>query len=225
MRSRALPEGQRNPRTRRGNGGRRLAQGAGDPRRRRKVRQGRRHRGLGVTRGPGVVDVVQARPRARTDGRAAADAHGVVRPARQRHSLTGATRHGPSMPITTDVELPAVHPFSGMDVNTALAERVARFGERRFLVWSGRGDATTWTYREFAEEVERVAAGLTERGVEPGDAVLLLLENSPAFLFCWFACARLGAVAIDTNTRYAADELHHALQLTGAVGAITHEHY
>ena len=39
------------------------------------------------------------------------------------------------MPITTDVALPAVHPFSGMDVNTALVDRVARFGERRFLVW------------------------------------------------------------------------------------------
>jgi carnitine-CoA ligase len=130
------------------------------------------------------------------------------------------------MPITTDAELPAVHPFSGMDVNTALADRVARFGERRFLVWeSGRSETTAWTYGEFAGEVERVAAGLAERGVERGDAVLLLLENSPAFLFCWFACARLGAVAIDTNTRYAADELHHALQLTGAVGAITHEHY
>lgn len=128
--------------------------------------------------------------------------------------------------ITTDVELPAVHPFSGMDVNTALAQRVERFGERRFLVWeSGRGGPTAWTYRDFADEVERVAAGLARRGVRRGDAVLLLLENSPAFLFCWFACARLGAVAIDTNTRYAADELHHALQLTGAVGAITHDQY
>jgi crotonobetaine/carnitine-CoA ligase len=130
------------------------------------------------------------------------------------------------MTIATDVELPAVHPFSGMDVNTALAERAERFGERRFLVWdSGRGDPTVWTYREFADEVDRVAAGLAERRVQRGDAILLLLENSPAFLFCWFACARLGAVAIDTNTRYAADELHHALHLTGAVGAITHDHY
>jgi carnitine-CoA ligase len=126
--------------------------------------------------------------------------------------------------ITTKVQLPAVHQFSGMDLNTALEERVARFGDRRFLVWeSGGADATAWTYAEFAAEVHRVAAGLLERGVERGDAVMLLLENSPAFLFCWFACARIGAVAIDTNTRYAADELHHALALTGAVGAVTHE--
>jgi len=127
--------------------------------------------------------------------------------------------------ITTGVTLPAIHPFNGMDVDTALVERVTRFGDRTFLVWEpGDADATSWTYRQFADEVAEVAAGLAERGVGAGDAVVLLLENSPAFLFCWFACARIGAVAIDTNTRYAADELRHALDLTGAVGAVTHEH-
>ncbi|MFN8028463.1 MAG: AMP-binding protein [Acidimicrobiia bacterium] len=129
------------------------------------------------------------------------------------------------MPITPSVTLPAVHPFTGMDVASALAQRATRFPDKPFLVWeSGRSDARTWTYGEFAAEVERVAAGLVERGVQPGDAVMLLLENSPAFLLCWFACARLGAVAIDTNARYVADELAHGLSITGAVGAITHEH-
>lgn len=129
------------------------------------------------------------------------------------------------MSIETSITLPAVHPFTGMDVASALAQRADRFADTRFLVWeSGTADARTWTYGEFAAEVDRVAAGLVERGVQAGDAVMLLLENSPAFLFCWFACARLGAVAIDTNARYVADELAHGLSLTGAVGAITHEH-
>ncbi len=129
------------------------------------------------------------------------------------------------MGISTDVTLPAVHPFTGMDVKTALAERASRIGDHTFLIWEpGRGAPPSWTYREFAAEVDRVAAGLVARGVVAGDAVVLLLENSPAFLFCWFACARIGAVAIDTNTRYVADELRYALDLTGAVGAVTHEH-
>jgi crotonobetaine/carnitine-CoA ligase len=129
------------------------------------------------------------------------------------------------VPITTSVSLPAVHPFTGMDIASALAQRVERFGDEPFLVWEpGPTGARTWTYREFADEVDRVAAGLVARGVQAGDAVMLLLENSPAFLFCWFACARLGAVAIDTNARYVADELAHGLSLTGAVGAVTHAH-
>ncbi len=129
------------------------------------------------------------------------------------------------MTIRTSITLPAVHPFTGMDVASALAERVERGGADPFLVWEhGDGEPVTWTYAEFATEVDRVAAGLVARGVGAGDAVMLLLENSPAFLLCWFACARLGAVAIDTNARYVADELAHGLRLTGAVGAITHEY-
>ena len=129
------------------------------------------------------------------------------------------------MVIEASIALPAVHPFTGTDVARALAQRADRFGSEPFLVWEpGEGAPVTWTYGEFADEVARVAAGLVARGVVAGDAVMLLLENSPAFLFCWFACARLGAVAIDTNARYVADELAHGLRLTGAVGAITHEH-
>jgi crotonobetaine/carnitine-CoA ligase len=126
--------------------------------------------------------------------------------------------------IETEVRLPAVHPFTGMDVGSALAERASRLGDKTFIVWESGPDhePTTWTYREFATEVDRVARGLVERGVVAGDGVVLLLENTPAFLFCWFACACLGAVAIDTNSRYAPDELAHALAITGAVGAITH---
>src|SRR5262245_30676558 len=128
------------------------------------------------------------------------------------------------MAIHSSVRLPAVHPFSGMDVAGGLAERAARFGARTFLVWEpGSGIAGRWSYAEFAAEVERVAAGLAARGVGRGDALLLLLDNSPAFLFCWFACARLGAVAIDTNTRYSSDELAYALERTGALGIVTHE--
>jgi crotonobetaine/carnitine-CoA ligase len=127
--------------------------------------------------------------------------------------------------IRTSVQLPPVHPFTGMDVASALAQRVSRFGDDPFLIWeSTPGEPLRWTYGEFADEVDLVAAGLVERGVRAGDAVMLLLENSPAFVFCWFACARLGAVAVDTNARYAADELAHTLSLTSAVGVVTHRH-
>lgn len=129
------------------------------------------------------------------------------------------------MTISSPVQLPPVHPFTGMDVASALADRASRFADREFLAWEPGSDgvAASWTYASFAASVERVAAGLVERGVGRGDALMLLIDNSPAFLLCWFACARIGAVAIDTNTRYAADELAYALERTDAVGIVTHE--
>ncbi len=131
------------------------------------------------------------------------------------------------MTITSPVSLPVDHPFAGRTVASVFAERVAAFGDRRFVAWEpthGQGEADAWTYAEFGAMVDRVAAGLASRGVGRGDAVMLLLENSPAFLTCWFACARIGAVAVDTNVRYASDELDHAASLTGPVGLITHDH-
>ncbi|CUU56674.1 crotonobetaine/carnitine-CoA ligase [Parafrankia irregularis] len=120
------------------------------------------------------------------------------------------------------IELPALHPFVGMDVTSALEERSRRYGERPFLVWEPPdGARRTWTYGEFARDVRAVAGGLASRGVRAGDAIVIHLDNSPGFLLVWFACARLGAVAVDLNTRYAEDELAHAVELTGAVGIVT----
>jgi len=63
------------------------------------------------------------------------------------------------MSITTNITLPSVHPFTGMDVASALAQRAERNGSDRFLVWEhGDGEPVTWTYREFGDEVDRVAA-------------------------------------------------------------------
>jgi crotonobetaine/carnitine-CoA ligase len=128
--------------------------------------------------------------------------------------------------ISSPVTLPTVHPFVGMNVASLLDQRAASCGDTAFLTWEPgpplRG--ATWTYAEFATEVDRVAAGLTARGVSTGDAVVLLLDNSPAFLFCWFACARVGAVAVDLNTRYTTDELAHAVEVVGGVGIVTHRH-
>ena len=128
------------------------------------------------------------------------------------------------MTVTTSVQLPLFHPYSGMDLATALAERAGLYPDKPFIVWEPGpgGTARSWTYAEFEADTTRVAAGLAARGVQPGDPVMVLLENSPAFMMCLFACARLGAVAVNTNTRYTTDELRHAMSLTGPLAVVTH---
>lgn len=129
------------------------------------------------------------------------------------------------MPIVSSITLPPVHPFSGQDVATLLASRVASRGDHDFMVWEPPGgEAGRWTYAEFGAAVDRVAAGFVARSVRRGDGVMILLENCPAFLMCWFALARLGAVAVDVNTRYSTDELAYAETRTPVVGIVTHDH-
>ena len=57
--------------------------------------------------------------------------------------------------------------------------------------------------------------------MQPGDRVLIHLDNCPEFVISWFACAAVGAVAVTTNTRSAGEELGFFAADAGAVGAIT----
>ena len=52
------------------------------------------------------------------------------------------------------------------------------------------------TYGAFAERVRRAAGLLAAQGVGPGDRVALWLPNTPAYIELFFACARLGAIAV-----------------------------
>ncbi|WHZ10892.1 MAG: Benzoate--CoA ligase [Burkholderiaceae bacterium] len=75
---------------------------------------------------------------------------------------------------------------------------------------------TRWTYAEFNDVVERVAAGLAQRGVAKGDRVAILARNSHAFAALRFALARLGAVLVPINFMLKADEVAYILRHAGA---------
>lgn len=47
------------------------------------------------------------------------------------------------------------------------------------------------------------------------------LDNSPEFLIAWFACARLGAIAVPTNTRSVRRDIEYFAEHTESVCAIT----
>jgi crotonobetaine/carnitine-CoA ligase len=114
------------------------------------------------------------------------------------------------------------HPFTGTDVAHVVAERGRTRGDHPFLIWEPfTGEAETWSYARFAEDVTRLAAGLKARGVRVGDRVLIHLDNSPECVLAWYACAHLGAVAVTTNTRSVADELSYFIDFAEVVGAIT----
>jgi fatty-acyl-CoA synthase len=75
---------------------------------------------------------------------------------------------------------------------------------------------TTWTYCEFDETCNRLANGLTERGVAAGDRVAILSRNSHAFAALRFALARLGGVLVPINFMLNAQEIAYILRSSGA---------
>lgn len=84
-----------------------------------------------------------------------------------------------------------------------------------------RGDVR-FSYRDFADRVSRLAAGLRAIGAEPGVTVSMLDWDSHRYLECYFAVPMLGAVLHTVNVRLSADEILYTLQHAQAQILIVH---
>jgi acyl-CoA synthetase (AMP-forming)/AMP-acid ligase II len=80
-----------------------------------------------------------------------------------------------------------------------------------------------WTYAEFDDATDRMAAALAAAGVRPGDRVALFLPNCPELWLSYFACFKLGAINVPLNFRYRAPEVRHALEHSGSTALMVHQ--
>ena len=94
-----------------------------------------------------------------------------------------------------------------------LLHRSAARHPRKLAIACGE---TRWTYAEFDAIADRVAAGLSARGVVKGDRVAILARNSHGFAALRFALARIGAVLVPINFMLKADEAAYILRHAGA---------
>ena len=63
------------------------------------------------------------------------------------------------------------------------------------LIWEGEdGEVRHITYRELSFEVNKVANGLTEMGIGPGDTVGVYMPMVPEAIIAAYACAKIGAI-------------------------------
>ena len=70
-------------------------------------------------------------------------------------------------------------------------------------------EGTTITYAQMISATGRYANALASLGVKQGDRVAVQIEKSPAGLFLYMACARLGAIFLPLNTAYTNAELDY----------------
>jgi crotonobetaine/carnitine-CoA ligase len=106
-------------------------------------------------------------------------------------------------------------------INDALRRAAREHGERFFLDTSGE----TATYGQAYEKVCRLANGLKALGVEKGQTVVTLLDNSADAVFIWLAINTLGAISVPVNTAYKGDFLRHQASDAGAALVIAEGDY
>jgi long-chain acyl-CoA synthetase len=106
-----------------------------------------------------------------------------------------------------------------MDENLARQAELAleRQGDYDSLFYEG-----TWhSSGKLADRAARLATGLADLGVRPGDRLLVLMANCPEVLITYTAALRAGAVVTPLIFLVSEDELRHALIDSGAVGIVT----
>ena len=85
--------------------------------------------------------------------------------------------------------------------------------------------STRMTWAECKRWVDRVAVGLHELGLKPGDVVFRQLPNRVEAVLAPFACDKAGIISVSAVTQLRHQEVQHILQETEAVAAIiTAEH-
>ena len=97
----------------------------------------------------------------------------------------------------------------------------AEFPDRPYVIT----DERSWSYRDIQRWSERLATGLVQADVRPGDHVGLLLANYPEFVAIKFAIARVGAVAVPINFLNRRDELGYVLRQSDAVLLVTMDRF
>src|SRR5258708_23188619 len=92
----------------------------------------------------------------------------------------------------------------GQDIAYLLGHWADRRPDHPALIWdTSAGDVRTWTYRELLADVNRLAGGLSGRGIARGDNVLIHADNCPEMVLAWLPCSTVRAVAVTTNTNSA----------------------
>jgi fatty-acyl-CoA synthase len=81
------------------------------------------------------------------------------------------------------------------------------------------------SYRRLHEQVCRMAAYLRAQGFRAGQRVAVLMDNCPAFIEIYLACAKTGLILVPLNTRWSADEVGWAKTNSEPVAIIFHKKY
>jgi long-chain acyl-CoA synthetase len=92
-----------------------------------------------------------------------------------------------------------------------LKRSAALFPDRIATIFGNR--RRSW--RDIADRVSRLAAGLVSLGLEPGDRVAVLAHNSDRYLEIYFAVAWAGGVIVPANTRWVLPENAYSLDDSG----------
>jgi long-chain acyl-CoA synthetase len=90
-----------------------------------------------------------------------------------------------------------------------VAEPTWRHAAERPAAVALRAGDTEWSYERLRDGAARIAGGIAEAGVEPGDRILLLAPSVPEFVAAYLGIHAAGAIAVTPNVMSTVPELEY----------------
>jgi fatty-acyl-CoA synthase len=110
-------------------------------------------------------------------------------------------------------------PLLGETIGRSLDRARERWGDREALVSPSHN--VRWTWRELAERVDALAAGLLALGLARGERIGIWSLNRPEWTLTQFAAAKAGLILVTINPAYRLSELEFALTKVGCAAIVT----
>lgn len=117
----------------------------------------------------------------------------------------------------------SLKPLVGETVGRFFDRTAEKYAQHEALVC--RAEDLRWTWRELAERVDAVAAGLLALGLAPGDRLALWAQNRSEWLLTQYAAAKAGLILVNINPAVRAGELREQLNQVGVRALITQDRF
>ncbi|KAL0397183.1 UNVERIFIED_CONTAM: 4-coumarate--CoA ligase [Sesamum calycinum] len=120
-------------------------------------------------------------------------------------------------------KLPDIYIPNHLPLHSYCFQNISQFSTRPCLI-NGATDEV-YTYEEVELVSRRVAAGLSKLGVRKGDTIMILLPNSPEFVFAFIGASYIGAVSTTANPFFTPAEIAKQAKASNAKLIITQACY
>ena len=120
-------------------------------------------------------------------------------------------------------KLPDIDIPKHLPLHSYCFENIAKFSDRPCLI-NGATDQI-YTYSDVQLISKKVSSGLNKLGIHQGDTIMLLLPNSPEFVFAFLGASYRGAISTMANPFFTSAEVIKQVKASNAKLIITQANY
>nr|BAJ17664.1 4-coumarate:CoA ligase [Gynura bicolor] len=125
----------------------------------------------------------------------------------------------PEKEIIFRSKLPDIYIPKHLPLHSYCFENISKFSDRPCLIDGASGQE--YTYADVELTSRKVASALHQQGINKGDVIMILLPNSPEFVYAFIGASYLGAISTMANPFFTAAEIIKQAKASNAKIIIT----